>query len=418
ASNRLAEMHGYGPFPGPGEAENISVFMRRRLDTLLHRWFNTDYPLSEYRRALPESDLLCLTPEIFAKHRPKNAAFLALQQVRHQLDSSRKIFASLPEPLRIQHFRKALQEKLGDIKPLGKISSRLLWTKNYSRFQLRAFSIETDPGIRLPVFLLSPLNHPEKTPVVIAMATGGKQKFLHNRPQEIAGLLDKGISVCLPDLRNQGELAGDTSRGPDAMSLAANELMLGNTLIGAQLKDARAVFKWLRSFPGTDAHKIALWGDSFSAPNDPDFQFDHSWGQKPGPVTQRQSEPLGPCLAMLTALYENDIYAVATNGMLVSFSAALEDRFCHIPQDIVVPGILQVADLNDIVRTISKRPILLNGMVDGRNIPVGMERIKKEYGPVSPDVTFRNNIEQYSLSVWLTEQFQENRTGVLLRGSK
>ena len=45
----------------------------------------------------------------------------------------------------------------------------------------------------------------------------------------------------------------------------------------------------------------------------------------------------------------------------------LQDRFCYVPQDVVVPGILETADVGDIVSALAPRAVLLEGLVDGRN---------------------------------------------------
>ena len=58
---------------------------------------------------------------------------------------------------------------------------------------------------------------------------------------------------------------------------------------------------------------------------------------------------------------------MATRGGLVSFASVLEDRFCYIPLDAVVPGILEIGDLPDVAAAIAPRPVLRQSLVDGRN---------------------------------------------------
>ena len=38
-----------------------------------------------------------------------------------------------------------------------------------------------------------------------------------------------------------------------------------------------------------------------------------------------------------------------------------------MPQDVIVPGILETADIGDIVAALAPRAVLLEGFVDGRN---------------------------------------------------
>ncbi len=351
----------------------------------------------------PESELRCLTPAIAAEYKPEPVSSLARKLADERLSEARSKRESLTAKVRKEALREDLKEKLGDIEPLDLPLAHTLWTRKYSKFNLEASSIETEKGITIPVFLITPEKNSQPYPVVLALAEGGKEGFLSERPNQIASLLEKGIAVCLPDLRGTGELSSSASRGPGAMSLAANELMLGGTLVGSRLKDARTIFNWLKNRPDIDSNRIALWGDSFSEPNAPDFNFDQSPGQKPGPVPQRQAEPLGAFLSVLTALYENQVSAIACSGGLVSFVSVLENRFCHIPQDVIVPGILEIADLGEIVESLVPRPVFLEKIVDGRNKIVTPEIMEKKYGANS-GLTLRNESGDPSLADWISTQ--------------
>lgn len=144
-----------------------------------------------------------------------------------------------------------------------------------------------------------------------------------------------------------------------------------------------------------------MWGDSFSEANAPDFEFDQSYLQRPGPVEQRQAEPLGTFLALLTALYEEQVAAVSGRGGLISFCAVLKNRFCHIPKDVVVPGILEVTDLADIAASIAPKPILLLELVNSRNKKVLLHIIEKEYGTQTSQLMLREQPKELSLPRWL-----------------
>ena len=123
----------------------------------------------------------------------------------------------------------------------------------------------------------------ERAPAVLAIAEGGKARFLAERGAEVSALLRKGFEICLPDVRGTGEMAATSSRGPGAMGLAETELMLGETMLGARLKDVRTVFHYLASRPDIDPAHIALWGDSFAETNPDEFAFDQSEMQEARP---------------------------------------------------------------------------------------------------------------------------------------
>ena len=287
AHDHLASVEGFGPFPGISECYNVGTFQRKSIYPILNRWFGMEVPKSEYHDVFPESALMCLTPSSIVGRTLKPASLIALEHVKKHLAESRMKYNGLTSSERINTLRLNLRQKLGDIEPVDVSLAHKIWTKQSSDLLVEAFYIETEPGIKLPFFLLTPKNNSNHQPAVIGLAEGGKKGFLSQRPNEIAFLLSKGTIVCLPDLRGKG------------------------------------------------------------------------------PVEQRQAEPLGPFLSLLTALYEDRVVAIACRGGLVSFSSVLEDNFCHIPQDVVVPGLLEITDIVDIVRTIAPRPVLLAEPVNG-----------------------------------------------------
>ncbi len=64
ATDRLAEAHGLGEFPGPGECANIGPSQRRTLYPTFQKWFGIPIPASEPDDRRPEDELASLTPEI------------------------------------------------------------------------------------------------------------------------------------------------------------------------------------------------------------------------------------------------------------------------------------------------------------------------------------------------------------------
>jgi hypothetical protein len=342
---------------------------------------------------------MCLTPALAAERRPQPASAIALSMARDQLARARSKDSSL------SGLRAALAGKLGDIEPYAKPSAQRLWEKSGAEATVEALAIETAPGITLPMLILKPAHAATKrAPAVLAIAEGGKARFLSERGPEVNVLLRKGFEICLLDVRGTGEVAATSSRGPGAMDLPETELMLGETMLGARLKDVRTVFHYLASRPDIDSAHIAVWGDSFAETNADDFAFDQSEMQEPGPFAQHQAEPMGAMLALLTGLYEDRVAAVAARGGLVSFLSVLEDRFCHLPQDVIVPGILEAADVAEIVAALASRPLLLERFVDGRNRVVRGARLQSEFAPAlkaSPQLVIRDTPGDPSLPAWL-----------------
>ena len=74
----------------------------------------------------------------------------------------------------------------------------------------------------------------------------------------------------------------------EATSLSSSEQMLGGTLLGARLKDLRSIIRYLAARDDLDAQRLSLWGESFAAPNPPNFP-DPLIDDGAGPT---QSEPV------------------------------------------------------------------------------------------------------------------------------
>jgi hypothetical protein len=228
----------------------------------------------------------------------------------------------------------------------------------------------------------------------------------------LAALLKEGIAVCLADVLGTGEVAPSASM----TSLAATELMLGNTALGARLKDSRAVLHYLSGRKDLDPQRVVLWGDSFAPANPRGLLLDQSIllepdRQETGPQAIQQGQPLGGLLALLTSLYEDKVQAVAVRGGLVSFLSVLKDRFCYMPQDIVVPGILQSADLSDVIAALSPRAVLLEGLVDGRNRLLSSTELEAElrearaaYRDIPSHLAVREQTDESDFVSWMAHQ--------------
>jgi hypothetical protein len=78
-----------------------------------------------------------------------------------------------------------------------------------------------------------------------------------------------------------------------------------------------------------------------------------------------QAEPLGGLLALITALFEDDIRAIYVRGGLTSFESLLQGPFYYVPHDALIPGILTAGDLCDVVASLAPRPLRMEGLVNG-----------------------------------------------------
>src|SRR5262249_17898167 len=162
-----------------------------------------------------------------------------------------------------------------------------------------------------------------------------------------------------------------------------------------------------------DSQRIGVWGDSFVSANPLHLSLDELPQWQVGPDIERQAEPLGGLLAVLSGLYEDRVRAVAVQNGLVSYLSIFDDRFVYVPQDIIVPGILEVGDLPDVTAALAPRPLLLEGLVDGRNRSVPEAALQQQLEPLfaaykkasvaAPVIRLRQSDKSLALTEWFLE---------------
>lgn len=384
AADRLAAAHGSGSVSGkPPESthcNNIGPPHRAEMYPSLNRWLKLSVtPETEYHQRRPADDLRCLTGEVGAaiKPRPLTEQLTALADER--LTAARKELAAVAAPAeRAARLRAGWAKVLGLAVPSTPLKVADAKSDRVGDVTVERTLLEVDHGVTVPLLLLLPKHDNAKIPVVVAIAQDGKAGFLKHRPEVIADLLAQGVAVCLPDLRGTGESRPGDGRGRNsaATSVAASELMLGRTMLGLRLSDLQRVVRYLRDRQDVDGDKVALWGDSFAAPNVPDRRVEvpHDADNPP-----EISEPLGGLLAFLGGLFDDRIAAVYARGGLVSYADLLARPFCHFPHDVVVPRVLTVGDVPDVVAALAPRPVRVDALVNGLNRKAAAEEVAKTY---------------------------------------
>jgi len=413
--DHLDETHGFGAFPGPGECTNIGPTQRQNMYPELNRWFGIPAPSEEPQDRRPEMEIRSLTPALAFELQMKPIHELGREIATARLNAARKQMLQLTPEARRAWLRDKLTSKLGDIQPNIRPEAILRWRKQWKDVTVEAISLEVESGILVPLLLLKPEATTAPVPVVVVLSQGGKERILGDHRAEVESILRGGVAVCLPDVRGVGETLSDPRRGlaGEEDSAAATEFMLGNTLVGARLKDLRTVLAYLRTRSDLDHKRIALWGDSYVPVNPPQIVLDEVPGWQIGPSIQWQTEPLGGLLVMLCGLYEDGLKALAVRKGLLGYLSILEDNFTYVPNDIIVPGILEVGDVSDIAAALAPRPLLLENLVDGKNRLAPDDSLCREfsravgaYSSVPGNLVIRKEPGKPTLAAWLVAQLQ------------
>jgi dienelactone hydrolase len=384
--DRLAATSGRGKVTGkPPESthcNNIGPEHRKSIYPALKRWFNIPSPEKEYQKRHSAEELLCVTSESGIKPRPLFKLAGELGALR--MEKARAGLTKLTPEQKRATLRQDWERLLGPIR--AKETPKVVGKKveeDKNRVMERV-DLKVERDIHVPLVLLLPPSAGHKPgqrlPVVVGLAQEGKQRFLKKYPGIIAGLLNEGVAVCLPDVRGTGETSpgGSRERRSPATSLSASELMLGQTMLGARLRDLHAVLTFLDKHKAVDGKRIALWGESFAPVNGPK---DNLAVPLDADKLPHQAEPLGGLLALFGALFNDNVTVVYIHGGLSGYQSILQSPFCDVPHDIVVPGALTSGDLCDVAATLAPRPLRLEGLVDGLNRRVTGGVLVKTYAP-------------------------------------
>ena len=385
APDLLDYTQGFGVLKGrPPQAShcnNIGPPHRERIHAALSRWCQV--PVSskeEYSNRRTPEELTALTPEAARKIQPRPLLDIAAELGQERTTAAWTQLEKLDSAPRVSWLRNKWQSLLGNIVPGGKPRLVSISQTNEPGTTLRSERVllETESDVLVPLLMLSDRRSKKPKPVVIGLAQEGKAGFLRHRADLIARLLKGDVALCLPDVRGTGETRSGLARGrmSEDTSLSSSELMLGETMLSARLRDLRGVVHYLRTRRDFDARRLAVWGDSFAPPNAPAQDLKLPYGIREEAAT---SEPLGGLLALLLGLYEEDVRAVYVRGGLVGFQSALSSPFLYLPHDVAIPGALTAGDLSALAAGLAPRPLALVGLVDGLNRAVEPNRVEAAY---------------------------------------
>jgi len=384
-ADHLDFTHGFGLLqqrpPDASHCNNIGPFQRKRIYTALHRWFGIAVPEEEYSKRRDTQELRCSTEDTIRRFKPKKLHDLASEVGHARMMKTHSEMQGLPPQARRERLRSIWKELLGEVDPVQKAPIRTHRPENSGGLWIEKSVLEVEPGILVPFVLLGASDGQDRKPVVVCLAQSGKARLLEERAEFIAKLVAGGADVCLIDVRGTGETAvpGGRGRTSRSTSVSSTELMLGQTVVGSQLRDLRSVMEYLRKHPRVDPEKIAVFGDSLARDNRAGMNLAVPMGIESEPGL---SEPLGGILALLGALFEEHLSAVYIGHGLLSYASVLSTPFCYLPHDAVVPGALEAGDLQELAAACYPTPMRIEGLVDGQNVRVGEREARDSYEPV------------------------------------
>ena len=335
AKDALRFAHGAGTVrasgPGNTHCNHIGLEHRKMIHPAFKDWFGLAIP-TEYSKRLPSEDLMCWTPDMREKLKPRR-----LHEVAGSIATPWK---EGPAPS-LEAVRKIWTPLLGDIEPAKAPKTSHATSQRIDGGEVTHLMLDVEPGISLPTILMRP-DRRGGTPVVVMVAQHGKAGFLKDRRDAIDALFDAGVAICLLDVRGTGELkpGSGADRGSARTSVSQTNLILGQPVIAAQLRDLRTAIGWLRTREGIDGTRVAVWGDSFAKVNPADVRLAAPLDVE-GPAT---SEPVGDQLAHLAGLFDEKLTAIYARGGVRFLPSMFTGPYFAIPHDAVMPARQQIPE--------------------------------------------------------------------------
>jgi len=256
-------------------------------------------------------------------------------------------------------FRPRLQAMLGLPRIAARgacaLEPRLLGESEEGDHRLQEWSIQTEPGFRLPLLLLLPPGEGPH-PLVITphghgragkrtyaglWATQDERREIEEGQRDVAlQAVRAGYVAAAPDmrgfasLRRREELQRDATSSCRALALYA--LLLGRTLLGERVWDMSRLIDWAAGLPAVDATRIAITGNSG-----------------------------GGTVSLFAAACDPRIGVAVPSCYFCTFLASIGS--VHHCECNYVPGLLAEAEMADVAGLIAPRPLLA---VAGRDDPL------------------------------------------------
>ena len=258
-----------------------------------------------------------------------------------------RLLARLDKQRREPTFRSSLRAKIRERLALPNLPiephARKLAEVEAGELTVEKLLLETEPGIVVPVRIIFSKASPRPTPAVVYLRDRSGEL---DKPATYEAIARQGKMVAVADLRGWGETMAprnvpdvgvayfDASGGMDA-DFAYAGLFLGRPLPGMRVWDALHVVEYLRARPEVDPKRLGIAGRGWAA-----------------------------TIALFAAAVDSQIAWAIVEGPPASYrEIALSEEYAQ-PASLMLPGVLQDFDLEDVLAAILPRPLLVLNPTD------------------------------------------------------
>lgn len=273
-----------------------------------------------------------------------------------------------------ENLKQQFQALLGQYESNTDLSPKVLEKKEFDDYIRLRVEIRTMDLLSMPVYLLIPkCESVVKRPSVLALHghgygnkdlvglnPDGTEKLsppgIHNNMA--VELVKRGLIVAAPELVGFGDrrLQADEDKPPHHNScfpIASQLLLMGKTIAGLRIFECQRVLDWLSTLPEVDEKQIGCIG--FSG---------------------------GGFVSAFTSALDERIKASVICGYTNTFKGSIMARAHCL--DNYVPGILQIAEMPELIGLIAPRPLFIESGIDdplfpGKHVLTALDKLRQIY---------------------------------------
>ena len=337
AEDALDFTNGFGLLQGrpphASHCNNVGPMHRERIHAALNRWLAVSLPDDREDRR-DEEELFCFGGEDTSNPGERIRYVEVIAGIgQERAEAFRRSIEGLAEEERREQLREEWRKRLGNVEPDSKAEVVYHRKEAIAETTVERFGLALADEITVPVVLM---RKGERNACTILLAPGGKASVVEHCGERIKAHLEERV-VCLVDVRGTGELAVDDDRGARsrASGRAATALMVGESILGMQIRDLRSVIGYLRSIGIEDVEIENVSLDMSSTALRP-TRDDQKSLEDDGVVMNRFEEPMGEILAYLVTVFEEGV----VGGDMVDVSGQVRKRMVDWPMDAILPGMM------------------------------------------------------------------------------
>ncbi len=301
----------------------------------------------------------------------KDMYYTTLDYYVRLFDSSEREFSLKAETTEeYLRWKEALRKRLGDISGLDRCIPCEPEHENLGQVKVAGFTAEyhtlqTEPGVRMPFYLLKPSGFSERAqacekgvPVLMIPHGhgGGKETVLEGQKRFVQEALEDGFLIACPDERGSGDRREfpqqgeepDKSRGNSHRELLQVGINFGRTVIGTAVWDLMRLADYLLALPETGEF-LACAGMS-------------GGGQQ----------------TVWFAALDDRVKAAVTSGYFYGFRESLL-KLPHNCACNFVPHLFETADMGELGALLAPRPFFVeSGEKDPLSGEPGLKNVKSQ----------------------------------------